>query len=102
MDGHVPSLGNRPWACCFSTGECMMLPENVCNQSGGIEWHEGILCDPNPCAQPWACCFATELCLMLLEEDCMLAGGVRWIENRRCDPNPCEPIVGACCLLRGS
>jgi len=44
----TPALG----ACCDEDGNCGVLTEDLCDESGGIAWHEGLTCEPNPCDQP--------------------------------------------------
>jgi hypothetical protein len=39
-----------PGACCFETGQCVILAEDHCWQGpGAYAWFEGWTCDPDPC-----------------------------------------------------
>jgi hypothetical protein len=39
-----------PGACCFETGECVVLAEEDCSAGpGAYAWFEGRSCDPDPC-----------------------------------------------------
>lgn len=83
-------------ACCFATGECVVLGPAACQDQGGLYLGDDTTCVPdNPCAQPGACCdLATGACALVLEAECLAPlvffGG-------DCLPNnPC-PQMGACC-----
>jgi hypothetical protein len=39
-----------PGACCFETGQCVVLAEEDCSVGpGAYAWFEGLSCDPDPC-----------------------------------------------------
>lgn len=83
-------------ACCFETGECLVLMQADCVAQGGSYVGDDTTCVPdNPCAQPGACCdLETGICRFVLEVACqppfVFVGGA-------CEPlNPC-PQKGACC-----
>ncbi len=94
-DGVVPQFEQlEPWACCFADGHCEMIIEYLCYPAGGVEWLEGVPCDPNPCPQPEGACCVIGHCSVVTEEECDLVGG-EWLGmGTTCDPNPCPAV---CC-----
>ncbi len=80
-------------ACCYETGDCILLPEPECYSQGG--WYAGGDCQPNPCPQPQGACCVGGYCHVTDPEECQGIGG-EWLGTMTaCDPNPCEAV---CCL----
>ncbi|MEZ4650034.1 MAG: hypothetical protein R3E97_14845 [Candidatus Eisenbacteria bacterium] len=90
LAGFTPCPGGTG-ACCTPTGECFLLPLDVCDQLGGDYLGDGVTCEPSTCLSTsvGACCFE-ELCLLLTETGCGGEGGV-WMNGApECAPNPCS------------
>ncbi len=89
-----PWPGPLDGACCFETGECVLLSSQECQQSGGFWLGPEFDCWPvNPCPGPLgACCIGGE-CSMVTLEGCKLLGGT-FYGGGNCFPNPCFAV---CC-----
>jgi hypothetical protein len=94
--GTVPAWpASSIWACCFPSGDCLMLSWYECESAGGV-WHEGIDCDSdNPCVPVTGACCMGGYCEEWIREICDLHGGSWYGPQTDCDPNPCEAV---CCF----
>jgi hypothetical protein len=90
-------------ACCFLSGDCVVLDEVVCAAQGGTYSGNGSTCTPNDCPPPvGACCFLTGVCEILTQAAC--PPPALWLGfGSVCLPNnPCEQPTGSCCFPDGT
>ena len=85
--------------CCLSEGQCVNVPDSVCESLGGYLLERGLSCydDPTLCTTPnlGSCCLPCDpvgqFCeLGFPEEECLGSGGI-WSDDSICD-DFCVPI----------
>lgn len=83
----LPPMG----ACCFESGQCMMLSAENCAAACGVWFGPDITCDPNPCPPlaGSACCLPDGTCVLHWTNVCECLGGVPLPGIMSCDPDPC-------------
>ena len=88
-------------ACCVD-GVCEedMVPDFICVEYFGGEWHPGMLCDDQPC-DVGACCFPAntqgECCRDSISDiDCYNAGGVFYGDDSSCSISD-TPLCNVSC-----
>jgi Kazal-type serine protease inhibitor domain len=106
FDPTVP-CGPPDGACCLPTGQCLLLPIEVCIAEGGSPI-PGVGCEVVDCAPPTdgACCVSTAAgsvgCVILSGDQCIAEGGEYLGNGSLCPPDPSLPCgaqpEGACCL----
>jgi spore coat protein A len=90
-------------ACCFTLGNCTLLPASLCAAQGGTFSGVGTTCTPNPCPQPTgACCLPDLNCVTLTQAACSAVNGVYQGNFFPCSPGLCSIPTGACCFANGS
>ncbi len=84
--------------CCFTDGQCGIVPEEVCVDFFSGDWDVDRDCIPNPCNQPFgACCDPlTGECTSLIESDCENLG--KTFIGGDCSDTNCPQPTGACCI----
>ncbi len=78
-------------ACCDISGNCTILYEPVCYETGGCEWIAEEPCDPNPCpACVYPVCCIGEECVYTCPVQCELSDGIVMEDIFDCEPDPCS------------
>jgi spore coat protein A len=89
-------------ACCFSLGNCSILPASLCAIQGGVFSGIGTSCSPNLCPQPTGgCCLPNLECQVLTQAECTAAAGTYQGNSFPCSPGLCTLPTGACCFATG-
>lgn len=88
-------------ACCLPTGDCLVLPVEVCLAEGGSPIPDSA-CDVVDCAPPGegACCLSTAAgipgCIVATREHCALEGGAYQGDGSVC-PSEASTLCGQVC-----
>ncbi len=94
-------LGPPTGACCFPDGDCQVIGQTDCTNSGGTYMGDGIACTPTLCRAK--CCLPDGSCILVPPDDCTAQGGTAFSFFEDCSiPTNCPVPTGGCCLPSGA
>jgi hypothetical protein len=85
-------------ACCTASGNCVFVPQSLCDSTGGTFVGAGVECADVECEVLIGACCNGSFCQELIEEDCAEFEGIFRGPGTSCDGLDCELLLeGACC-----
>jgi hypothetical protein len=92
-----------PQACCFeTTGGCLNLDPQDCENAGGVPGGVGTTCATTVCFPEGACCLPDGSCADgLTPDECAALNGTFEGDGTTCASVVCPEPTGACCFANG-